>query len=649
MNNILYHKLKKTTMAVALFTSALLGVTSCQDFLDVDSTYIVNADDKGIKNASDSIYFVTGILNKMQAIADRTVLFGELRGDLVDVTSAASKDIREIADFNVSSGNKYNSLRDYYAIINNCNNYIAKVDTALENNRGENIFLNEYAVVKAARAWTYLQLVTTYGEVEFVTEPILTKEDSEKAYPKKGIEAVCDYFLNEDDLQALADNDNITYPYYNDIKSTPSRLFYIPMNLILGDLWLWKGSCTGNKSDYLKAAKHYYKYISERNGKNSNSAYPLTTTSVKWNDDTWHNASGSLMIDLWDKTNKPESEVITVIPMDSVKSEGYYSEIRSLYCSSYNDDYEVSIVPSQGLFDLSAAQDYCHYSRETGISQIAPKGLDNHMDGDLRLAGSWYVDKNSVKPDGTRFNDQTIYKCQTTNGNITLYRRAQVYLRFAEAMNLAGYPHYAFYILSTGMNDDVLLNCLLYYCSFEDLNFLLSEFSFSPSRYLCSYRNPFGGGANYGNPLHQGIHSRGCGDTPYNPNYQMPTLPMKLSVSGKDSTFVNVPNGPWLTEDKDTLMTTGELRLKYIEHQQSISDWQIEQVEKLIIDEGALELAFEGFRYYDLLRAALRRQSSEPDYLAKKIGARRGAGTSGAVSVDLTNKANWFINYDSGK
>ena len=152
---------------------AVCGFVSCSDFLDQESDQVIYADKDHLNNATDTLWSVAGIMNKMQVIADRTILLGEMRGDLSDITEFTSADLRDVAFFNISDENMYNAPRDYYAVINNCNYYLAKCDTALRNNRNELVFEREYAAVKAFRAWTYLQLVLNYGSVPFVTEPIL--------------------------------------------------------------------------------------------------------------------------------------------------------------------------------------------------------------------------------------------------------------------------------------------------------------------------------------------------------------------------------------------------------------------------------------------------------------------------------------------
>jgi hypothetical protein len=68
--------------------------------------------------------------------------------------------------------------------------------------------------------------------------------------------------------------------------------------------------------------------------------------------------------------------------------------------------------------------------------------------------------------------------------------------------------------------------------------------------------------------------------------------------------------------------------------------------EDLIIAESGLETAFEGNRWGDLLRIALRRQGTDPNYLANKIGAKFDAAHSpdaGAVKAKLANPANWYL------
>ena len=57
-------------------------------------------------------------------------------------------------------------------------------------------------------------------------------------------------------------------------------------------------------------------------------------------------------------------------------------------------------------------------------------------------------------------------------------------------------------------------------------------------------------------------------------------------------------------------------------HRQLVAEQQ-QVVDSLLLDEEALELAFEGTRYYDLMRFAMR-QSKPADFMAKYIFARRG-------------------------
>lgn len=68
--------------------------------------------------------------------------------------------------------------------------------------------------------------------------------------------------------------------------------------------------------------------------------------------------------------------------------------------------------------------------------------------------------------------------------------------------------------------------------------------------------------------------------------------------------------------------------------------------ENKIVDEDGLELAYEGYRWPDLLRVALRRYAIDPNYLANKIGAKfdiSGSGDAATVRGRLSNKANWYL------
>ena len=75
------------------------------------------------------------------------------------------------------------------------------------------------------------------------------------------------------------------------------------------------------------------------------------------------------------------------------------------------------------------------------------------------------------------------------------------------------------------------------------------------------------------------------------------------------------------------------------------SDAEItEYIEDLIIKERSLELAFEGKRYFDLMRIARRRNN--PDFLASKVYEKFkdiDQGTGQAVKDLLKNPENWYV------
>jgi hypothetical protein len=65
--------------------------------------------------------------------------------------------------------------------------------------------------------------------------------------------------------------------------------------------------------------------------------------------------------------------------------------------------------------------------------------------------------------------------------------------------------------------------------------------------------------------------------------------------------------------------------------------------EERILDERARELAFEGERFYDLMRVAQRR--NDPSILAKRVSEKFPAGQREEMYNLLLDEKNWYINY----
>ena len=440
------------------------------------------------------------------------------------------------------------------------------------------------------------------------TEPILTKEASEANYPVYGIDGICDYFIK--DLLPLAEKYGREYPEYGTIRSSDSRFIFFPINVVLGDLYLWQASVTGNVETYKNAALRYYKYIAERNG--DNSTYPTGFDCIYWEvgstvwDSPERNSrwASSIVNETYTSEPRNSSELITMIPCDSIPVEGNYSQLTSLFNSHEDNDYKVSIKPSLRIEEISAAQDYCNLSKNATTVFYAPKNLTNHRSGDLRLSETWdtYYSVNRITRERTEMQQISKY-IGSSNGylrNVHIYRRQMVYLRMAEALNMAGYPRMAFQVLSRGLTNNVIQQEVYPYYSESD-SIWISQFDFPSSRYIEMGAEEWVGlsvqGMGVNNYNTMGMHSRGSGFTPMNEYYQLPI---------------------------DTLRSEAE---QTPELQAYVSD--------LILTEGALEFAFEGVRYYDLLRFGLR-SGSPATFITDCVNRRNGEQNPDA-SLNINN------------
>ena len=548
------------------------GSMSCSNMLETESDLVEFEEDHTLNQATDSVYSVMGIINKMQGIADRVVLLGEVRGDLVQSTSAANSDLKRLANFEFDGENRYNQVSDYYAVINNCNYYLAHIDTAMER-RGRNLFMREYAAVKSYRAWTYLQMALAYGKVPLILKPLMTEKEAREAMNQTpaDIQTICETFIND-----LTPYVGVNLPDYGSVANSDSKYLFIPMRALLGDLCLWAGR-------YQEAARWYHDFLTDKYD-----PVQMNSRSITWANATQYNS----IIDSYGPLNA-SSEVLCSIPMEARVFDGTISNLPNLFRSTEENNYFYELTASHNMAKISADQVYCFENDIPGATTkdtlYAPHtGLyRSELVGDLRYYSNFRLESYGSNNDYTEYNStlQNIYKI--VSARITLYRSTMVYLRYAEALNRAGYPQSAFAILKYGICDEILKNRV----DAAELDEAGDLLTFDPELFRFDGR-------------YFGVHSLGSGDSHANAYY---TLPQPIRE---------------LPTRQDTV------------------DYQIPLVEDMIVTEMALEGAFEGYRFNDLMRVALRR--NDPAYLADPVSRRNGESDD-ALRQKLMDTKNWYL------
>ena len=658
-----------------------IATTSCEDMLTPDLTrYTENF------SGRDTVYFYNGILRNVQDMVEQNELLGDLRSDLVTTTKYTSDSISNIVKYEnkrIDGEDQLLNRAAYYKVINQCNFYLAKVDTTAQKNNIK-YMKREYAQVLNIRAWAYLQLVQTYGTVPFITKPVDNADTGWEKNPEKWATADNLLDLLKADLKTangIEYANGYGYPDYGEYQTGNSNFkvntkylrFY--SDLILGDLYLLHSA---NRQDYIEAAKSYYKFLRRYNNSTYNvtggfatySRYQLPNGTYQYtpNVDSW---IGSGL-----NASSLGNENITIIPSAAnntfgrvlsrnVQIFGFDPSSRNSTSSDVNGgsvstsgqvtisvNYRSRQVgPSNAYVNLCKTQSYSNTEYASGIASNITyfTGV-----GDARMYGTApivetkeggrdenenrYIMKSAVPSsvDGSGLAHGASFKHFRS-----IYRVRQVWLRYAEAINRAGFPRLAFAVLRDGLDHQTLptLTDSIKYINadstkYHTVTYLDSTSVENTSRGVFYLGNDemrraqaelehslflpdFENKDNNEWLSNRGIHEQGCGassvlDTIF--SYKN-VVAKRIEEEAKRTNSLTASVKRHIrnlrrydvTVGDDTNTGTGDVEEDGEQKEPApaeVNPLEVQAVETLIADECALETAYEGSRMFDLIRFA---------------------------------------------
>jgi starch-binding outer membrane protein, SusD/RagB family len=561
---------------------AAICVAGCKKLFDIKPETQLDVTN-AYQNVYDADAAVIGIYGKFMGLADRYIILNELRGDLIQYTSNADENLKQLSTHRVTENNPYASPRPFYELIINCNDVLKHLQIMYAEKRiNEQEFNQRYSDVGSLRTFVYLQLGIHYGQVPYITGALENVDQAKEAalFPKLPFNALLDSLINFTaalpfkDIYPAGSNLNITVDGY------PTEKFYINKKVVLGDLYLWKG-------DYQKAAEWYRQVMEQATigvqGETYYSQYKLGWAGGHNHYVTYSRAGDASTLvynDGWRiifeqpyGSNSLNREWIWVLPFDSkFKPENTLIKLFSPVNGSY------LLKPSNEAID--------NWNNET---QRPAQG--NSIPYDARGLLSWK--EINGKPVVMKFlynylNYSTNLPVNplVKNGKWFLFRQTHLHLRYSEAANRAGKHRLAWGLLNSG----------------------LAGAYPAPGSDVTNYHNTLS------EPYPYNFDARNSGNTgvPYYRSDWYRNIGIRLRANVND---ITVPAA-------DSLRT----------------------IENALIQEGALENAFEGTRWPDLLRVALRR--NEPSFIADKIynkALKDGVPDAAGIRARLMDPNNWYL------
>ena len=624
-----YNKYK---VIIGAFVLSLIFFSSCKEFLNPDQEINITKD-KLYDDWYEYRSITMGLYGIQTDLVEQLVILGELRADLMKITENADADMVEVYNFNVSKENKYASPTTFFKLISATNSFItvlkAEHPEVLDPKSPINNYDRMYGEALCMRAWAYFNAVRIYGKIPFIPESITNIDEVNS-------------FLNAPGT--YIDSVHIIYGvdgYTNDtLKNVPIALEkqYYDQKLIIDYF-------TSELTKSVKAVgvNHFID--------NNDQTWEVTI----WNDYAYNTLLGLMYLtdgDLAKAAKHFETVAYT-------NSDNYRYQIDASFGNGNWRNIFTNIDLREHIFTLWFNKNY--FQQNNFQEYFEPREPHKYMLKPTRSAVMYWETTwddfqllvNNTQPRLTR----TTFKGFPGEGawnpyTNSFYPKRGYLASYAYIHNgVAVSPQNVFSMLYLKSQEDYRTSALLvegadtviYKYSInkgvfdQDANFIvyraagvhlwLAElyvwWRFSQSGIVREFTsnavNIVNDGSNYSvnsNRLQRGVRGRvGVGG----------------ATDGIRVGNINYLRHPFTNEVTGYLDVTGNFKglQLYLEDQ--------------IIAERARELAFEGERFYDLMRVAKRR--NDPSFLATRVSEKFPEERRQEMYNLLLNEKNWYINY----
>ncbi|AYD48287.1 RagB/SusD family nutrient uptake outer membrane protein [Arachidicoccus soli] len=544
------------------------------------------------RDVNDADAAIIGIYGQVMGIADKYIILNELRGDLMDVTPNADKYLNEINTESVSQDNPYSDPRPFYTIIMNCNDALANFKLMVKDNRMTQAdFDLRYSAVGGIRSWLYLQLGIQFGSIPYITSSLDNVND---------IKNQANYpRLSFDQLLDSLTQFTESLPYQTPFPAGTSLLTTVD-GYATDKFFLPIKCLLGDlylwKGDYVQAAANYHYMMNY-----ADILYPAMN-SEQWYETYKIAYTGNINGANW-------SNIFTQP----------YGERYSNYEIMWDLPFDQSFSPKNPFIKLfyNSAGGYLLKPSQLAINNWTAQTRNDNTPGDFRGNGASYKIVGGQPIINKFVSNYSPLLPFATNDKWILYRAATLHFHFAEAAIRAGQTELAYGFLNWGLKYTLDPEHLGTAHDSRDVTNIEQSFG-APFDFdarqgdFPSFRSPW-----YRN---NGINGR-------------VSLPLEIIDSSKYYDTTSLPRQFLNASSQDSL----ELNM-----------------ENYLVNSSALELAFEGDRWPDLLRIALRREKEQPGsgvaFLQAKISAKFIAagepGLAATVSAKLAEPKNWFLKFD---
>jgi hypothetical protein len=579
---------------VLLTAVVLSGVVSCKKLFDTLPEQVLDKDQM-YRNVYDADAAVVGLYGKLMGVAEQYVVLNELRADLMEVTSNADNPLIELNNHKVTKGNKYANPRPFYQLILDCNDVLKNFKLMRADKKfSEDQYNQRYSDVGALRSWLYMQLGVHYDSIPYVTDPLETIDavKDRSKFPRIPFSQVLDSLINFTETLPF----KLPYPAGSSLLTTVDNLytgkFFINKKCLLGDLYLWRTAFKpGNTDDYVKAASNY-KDVLETYSASSNLNELLDYFKVRYADVATNNDFSIGYVRF------REQDINAFIDNNT---QGWRSMFARGQDTQFNWEwiwtlyFDKNFKPGNPFINL--------FSNNGGSYLLKPsqEAIDNWntqvqsnnfpFDGRGRLTYKMINGQPVIMKYLYNYVDPSTYlpiNVLEKPGKWFLYRAAQLHLHYAEAANRANRHKIAYALVNNGL--------------------------------LVNFDNNPGAGL-----TRDVTNTQQTFDAyPFNFDARYGDYPSFRSPWYKNTGVRNRANLKPLTVTGDSTIS----------------------IENMIVSESGLELAYEGTRWPDLLRVAIRR--NDPSIVANRIYnklSKDGVGNAAEVQAKLLRKE-WFLPFE---